>query len=286
MPYTSTLKLFRRIRDEIKPLYGHEAEMLAMYIVEDVSGFSSTHILIDQQIMVVPEVELNILNYIEQLKKHKPIQYILGKAHFYENIFEVNKSTLIPRPETEGLVRLVLQYLKGKEVVSLLDIGVGSGCIAISIALNQPKITVEGIEVSPSALAVAKRNAERLGATVNFFLADIFTYKSSKKYDIIISNPPYVRESEKLQMNKNVLNYEPSKALFVTDSDPLVFYKQIIEFSNDALADSGAIFFEVNELLANEVADLMRKRGFYQIEIFQDMNEKNRFVFGKKQLLA
>ena len=254
--------------------------MLAMLIVEDVSGFHSTDILVDNKFQTGPSFRSTILKYILQLKKQEPIQYILGKAYFYENMYEVNENTLIPRPETEELVKLVLAYCQDKIPINVLDIGVGSGCIATSIALNLPRAKVDGLDVSTSALVVARRNADKLGAEVNFFQADIFSFHSDKTYDIIVSNPPYVRESEKKLMNKNVINHEPAKALFVTDSDPLIFYNCIVKFSKEALSSNGAIFFEVNEAFAEDVAKLLETSNFHKIEVVKDINSKDRFVYG------
>ena len=280
MVYTSTLGLFRQIRDEIKPVYGQEADMLAMLIVEDVSGYNSTDILVDNKFQTGPSFRSTILKYILQLKRQEPIQYILGKAYFYEHMFEVNESTLIPRPETEELVKLVLDYAQGRSPVNILDVGAGSGCIATSIALDLPQAKVEGLDISTSALVVAIRNAEKLGADVDFYQADIFTHKTNKSYDIIVSNPPYVRESEKKLMNTNVVEHEPAKALFVPDSDPLLFYKCIVEFSKQALTANGAIFFEVNDAFASEVVKLLEKSYFNKIVSVKDINDKDRFVYG------
>jgi release factor glutamine methyltransferase len=282
MVYTSALSLFKQIRDEITPIYGQEADMLAMLIVEDVSGFSSTDILTDHKFQTGPNFRATILKYILQLKRQEPIQYILGKAYFYDNYFEVNRSTLIPRPETEELVRLIEDYLHQKPLVRVLDIGTGSGCIANSIALKAPNASVSALDVSSSALAVAERNANVIGADVLFFQADILTYKSDQKFDLIVSNPPYVRESEKKEMNKNVLEHEPAKALFVTDDDPLIFYEAIINFAKTALVNKGAIYFEVNQYLAKDVTVLLRNAKYDSILIYKDINGNDRFVSGIK----
>lgn len=282
MVYTSTLALFRQIRDEIKPIYKHEADMLAMFIVEDVSGFSSTDILTDHKFQTGPNFRATILKYILQLKRQEPIQYILGKAYFYDNVFEVNESTLIPRPETEELVQLVLNHMDGKTGLKVLDIGVGSGCIATSIALNNLACKVEGIDVSTTALAVAKRNVVKLGAEVDLLHADIFSFESEKEYQVIVSNPPYVRESEKEFMAENVLAHEPAKALFVPDDDALIYYNRIVKFANDHLEINGSLFFEVNESLATEVATIMRENGFDNIVVANDINGKDRFVYGSR----
>ena len=282
MVYTSTLSLYRKIRDEIESVYGPEADMLAMLIVEDVSGFSSTDILTDHKFQTGPNFRSTILKYILQLKKQVPIQHILGKAYFYNNVYEVNECTLIPRPETEELVQMVIDYSQDKQPQRVLDIGTGSGCIAISLAENRPQDTVDALEVSLSALKVAERNSSKLGIKVNFLHEDIFTYESPHQYDVIVSNPPYVRESEKKQMNPNVLEYEPAKALFVPDNDPLIFYDRITEFARAYLHRPGALFFEVNEALAKDVAGLMKEKGMQNITIVKDINGKNRIVYGQQ----
>lgn len=280
MVYTSTLSLFRQIRDDIKPIYGQEADMLAMLVVEEVSGFNRTDILVDNKFQTGPNFRSMILKYILQLKREEPIQYILGKAYFFDNMYEVNEDTLIPRPETEELVQLVLGHIQDGASLNILDIGTGSGCIASSIALNSPFAEVDGVDISTSALTVARRNAEKLGAKVNFFHGDIFSYTTNKRYDVIVSNPPYVRESEKKLMNANVINHEPASALFVSDKNPLIFYDRIIEFGKNAIKAGGALFFEVNEAFGNEVAKMLGKSNYHKIEVVKDINDKDRFVYG------
>ena len=280
MVYTSTLSLFRQIRDDIKPIYGQEADMLAMLVVEEVSGFNRTDILVDNKFQTGPNFRSMILKYILQLKREEPIQYILGKAYFFDNMYEVNEDTLIPRPETEELVQLVLGHIQDGASLNILDIGTGSGCIASSIALNSPFAEVDGVDISTSALTVARRNAEKLGAKVNFFHGDIFSYTTNKRYDVIVSNPPYVRESEKKLMNANVINHEPASALFVSDKNPLIFYDRIIEFGKNAIKPGGALFFEVNEAFGNEVAKMLGKSNYHKIEVVKDINDKDRFVYG------
>jgi len=179
-------------------------------------------------------------------------------------------------------VRIVLEFMDANDIKSVLDIGTGSGCIAISVALNQPTSDVEGIDISMSALVVAERNAKNLEANLTFTHADIFSLQTHKKYDLIVSNPPYVRESEKSQMNINVIDHEPGKALFVLDSDPMIFYKCITQFCSEGLKEGGGIFYEVNENFANDVAELLAKNKFRQIEVVKDINNKDRFVYGIK----
>ena len=280
MVNTSSLSLFRQIRDEIKPIYGPEADMLAMLIVEDVSGFNNTEILIDNKFQTGVKFRSTIEEYILRLKREEPIQYILGKAYFYDNMYEVNEDTLIPRPETEELVKLVLDHIPDEQTLNILDIGTGSGCIASSIALNSVNAKVDGLDISTSALAVARRNAASIRAEVNFFQADIFTYATDKNYDLIVSNPPYVRNSEKKLMSANVLNHEPAKALFVSDKNPLIFYACIIEFGKNNISANGGLFFEINEAFGSEVAEMLDKSNYHKIEVVKDINDKDRFVYG------
>jgi len=282
MVYTSTLSLYRQIREEIMPIYGDEANMLSMLIVEDVSGFSSTDILTDHKFQTGPSFRSTIYKYILQLKKQLPIQYILGKAFFYDNMYEVNENTLIPRPETEELVKMAIKYIEENNSSSVLDIGTGSGCIAISIALNYSDSNIEALDISLAALKVAEKNAQKLNANIKFIHADILSYQANKAYNLIISNPPYVLESEKRAMDINVLNHEPEKALFVTDKDPLIYYKCITEFSRNSLKPGGALFYEINENFAHEIAYLLKTNRFDKIEVIKDINNKDRFVRGIK----
>lgn len=282
MRYTSTRSLFNQIRNEIKPIYGDEADTLAMFIVEDVSGFSSTDILTDHKFQTGPSFRSTILKYILQLKQQEPIQYILGKAFFYENIYEVNEDTLIPRPETEELVRLALDYMDSNNTNFVLDIGTGTGCIAITLALNNSKSAVEAMDISLSALKVAERNAQKLNADITFIHADILSFEANKEYDLIISNPPYVRESEKLTMSINVLNHEPGIALFVDDDDPLIFYRSITDFCGKGLKPGGSVFYEVNDHFAAAIASMLRTSSFNKVEVVKDLNGKDRFVYGVK----
>ena len=209
------------------------------------------------KILLANEIDLNESNQtlfqsaLERLKTHEPIQYVLGKTSFMDMEFKVNSSVLIPRPETEELVRLMLKEdLDGKNI---LDIGTGSGCIAISLAKNLPNAKVTAIDISKDALEVAKENAKLNNVEVNFINADIFKYKSDKKYDVIVSNPPYVLESEKIIMKQNVLDFEPDLALFVDDNEPLKYYLEIINFSKYCLKSKGMIYFEINIRFSSEL---------------------------------
>jgi len=238
------------------------------------------------KILLADEIDLNesnqplFLNALERLKTHEPIQYILGKTNFMDLEFRVNSSVLIPRPETEELVRLMLKEdLDGKEV---LDIGTGSGCIAISLTKNLHNAKVSALDVSNDALEVARENAELNNVNIEFIHADILEYQSDKKYDVIVSNPPYVLESEKMLMKQNVLNYEPEIALFVDDVNALKYYESIIKFSFNNLNSQGQIFFETNENYKDELNKLAQNYEYNIIEFKLDINDKNRFLILSK----
>ena len=234
------------------------------------------------KILLADEIDLNesnqtlFLNALERLKTHEPIQYVLGKTTFMDLEFKVNNSVLIPRPETEELVRLMFKEdLDGKEI---LDIGTGSGCIAISLAKNLPNVKVSALDISKDALEIAKENTKSNNVDIEFINADIFQYKSDKKYDVIVSNPPYVTESEKSSMKKNVLDYEPELALFVDDSEPLKYYDFIMNFSKNHLNRNGQIFFEINEKFCKKLEMLCREYSYGSITFIKDNFNKNRIL--------
>ena len=215
-----------------------------------------------------------------RLKKQEPIQYILGTTEFYGLTFKVNKHTLIPRPETEELVDWVLSNLHDQDsVLDIIDIGTGSGCIAISLAKNIPTAIVSGLDVSEKALEIAKENAVKNQVLVSFCQKDILrTTSLEKKYDVIVSNPPYVRQLEKKAMNANVLDYEPGVALFVPNEDPLLFYRKIAQLAMVSLQTRGWLYFEINEYLSKEMDVLLKEIGFANIEIKKDFREVPRMI--------
>ena len=237
------------------------------------------------KILLADEIDLNESNQnlfssaLERLKTHEPIQYVLGKTTFMDLEFKVNNSVLIPRPETEELVRLMLKEdLDGKEV---LDIGTGSGCIAISLTKNLHNAKVCALDISKDALEVALENAELNNVNIEFIHADIFEYNSEKKYDVIVSNPPYVLESEKSQMKQNVLDYEPGLALFVKDIEPLKYYTEIFNFSQNNLRGKGFLFFEINNKVEETLSDGLILNNF-NFKIYRDHNGFKRCVFARK----
>ncbi len=213
-----------------------------------------------------------------------PIQYILRNTHFYGLSFEVNPSVLIPRPETEELVEWILTNNPPHEIrkLKILDIGTGSGCIAIALAKNLPDAQVFAIDVSAAALDVAKRNAKRNQAHVTFIQIDILTTENLiETFDIIVSNPPYVRNLEKHEIKNNVLDNEPHLALFVDDLDALIFYRKIVALAIKNLSENGALYFEINQYLAKETMDLLETNGFSHMELRKDIYGNNRMVFGR-----
>ena len=227
--------------------------------------------------------ETNIARFekvLLRLKTQEPIQYILGTTEFYGLTFKVNKNTLIPRPETEELVDWVLSNLHDKDrVLEILDIGTGSGCIAISLAKNIPTARVSGLDISEKTLEVAQDNAVKNQVLVSFFKKDILETTALKnKYDVMVSNPPYVRQLEKKAMKANVLDYEPGLALFVPNEDPLLFYRKIAQLAMVSLQTRGWLYFEINEYLSKEMDVLLKDIGFANIEIKKDFREVPRMI--------
>ena len=216
---------------------------------------------------------------VRQLRQHRPLQYVLGETECCGYLFHVDENVLIPRPETEELVRWITADWHGK-TPRILDIGTGSGVIAVSLARNLPGAIVSALDVSPGALAVARENAGRNGANVTFTQADILKEFPEGTFDVIVSNPPYVRESEKERMRRNVLDYEPHRALFVPDGDPLLFYRRIAAIGTRQLDSGGALYVEINESCGPQTADLMSEAGYADIELRTDIFGKDRMLKG------
>ena len=222
---------------------------------------------------------LFLQNVLSELKYQIPIQYIIGETEFYGLLFKVDKNVLIPRPETEELVDWIIQNHKNEQNIKILDIGSGSGCIAISLAKNLPKAQVSAIDISAEALSVAKNNAALNKVNVNFLNADILKIqKLNADFDIFVSNPPYVRELEKDQMQQNVLANEPHIALFVKNENPLLFYDKIAELAKNHLTENGVLYFEINQYLGNETVELLKTKGFKNIEVKKDIYGVDRMV--------
>ena len=216
---------------------------------------------------------------IVRLLNEEPIQYILKSTFFYGLEFICTPSALIPRPETEELVDWIIKSETNE--ITILDIGTGTGCISVSLA-NHNGFVLDALDISSSALELAKQNAKKNKVNINFIEADILEYKSDKKYDLIVSNPPYVRNLEKKKMQNNVLHFEPELALFVEDDDPLFFYSAILKFAHNNLIDNGKIYFEINEYLYNDIKGLLIFFGYVNIELKKDSFGKFRFVKAAK----
>jgi len=239
--------------------------------------------------LALPETPVNqkqnheIIRICRELKRGKPIQYIIGETNFYNCLIRVNSETLIPRSETEELVDIIIKENRGFRG-SILDIGTGSGCIAIVLAINLPGSSVTGIDISEGAIAIAKENARLNNANVNFFPADIFIHNTIKitSTDIIVSNPPYIRASERRDMAKNVLDYEPHSALFVPDDDPLKYYSAIISLAEKILVPRGMIYFEINEAMGSLIVHLLGSFRYKNPEIIKDINGRDRIIKATK----
>lgn len=256
-----------------------EAESFFYITLEELKGWKRTDLALNPDAEITAEEQVKWDEVLEQLERQKPIQYIFGKAPFFGLEFEVNEHTLIPRPETEELVEWIVQENKLSGKIKILDIGTGSGCISIALAKNLPDAEVYAIDVSPEALAVAKRNAEHNNTAVDFWQKDILTTESLPEiFDIIVSNPPYVRHLEKEEIKKNVLEHEPHLALFVEDNDALLFYRKIAELAKTALAPGGKLYFEINQYLGRETADMLTGKGYQNVELRKDIYGNDRMV--------
>lgn len=275
--------LFRDLRKQITLSEdAAEIESMLYLILEHVAGITRSDIIAQKAISSTEKEEQRFEDIIKRLNTHEPVQYILGKTEFFGRAFNVNPSVLIPRPETELLIDHVLKNTsndRGK----ILDIGTGSGCIAITLAKELPAKTVIAFDISEGALKTASENARELSAEVDFKKMDILTEPIPfNDLEIIVSNPPYVAASEKLSMQDNVLKHEPHLALFVPDNDALIFYKVIAEKGFDALQQNGKIVVEINERFGNETADIFSKRGFKDVRVIKDLQGKDRIIFATK----
>ncbi len=268
---------------ELTPLYdAGEAESFFYLILEAKHQLQRVDLALQPE-LAFSESELKIWSSIlEQLKKEIPIQYILGVTHFYGLEFEVNSAVLIPRPETEELVDWIVLKSKiknQKSKLKILDIGTGSGCIAIALAKNLPNAQVFALDVSEQALATAKTNAELNQVTIQFLHQSILeTENLGQQFDVIVSNPPYVRELEKQEIKKNVLDNEPHLALFVEDNDALIFYRKIAQLAQKNLNPQGQLYFEINQYLGQEMLDLLHEMGFKNSELRQDIYGNDRMI--------
>jgi release factor glutamine methyltransferase len=265
------------------PIYDSgEAESFFYLILEEKKQLRRIDLALQPDLVFSDKEIQNWNSILEQLKLEIPVQYLLGKTHFYGLEFEVNENVLIPRPETEELVDWIVsdnQITKSASPLRILDIGTGSGCIAISLAKNIPNAEVFAIDISEKALATAQKNAENNQVNVTFIHKNILgTEDLEQQFDIIVSNPPYVRNLEKEEIKKNVLDNEPHLALFVEDNNALVFYRKIAELAQQSLSPNGQLFFEINQYLGKEMIALLEKMNFKNIELRKDIYGNDRMI--------
>jgi release factor glutamine methyltransferase len=279
-----TIKQYRdQFIQELTPIYGMEEADSFFYLILDAKHQLKRVDLALQPNLVFSITELETWNLIlDQLKKEIPVQYLLGTIHFYGLEFEVNPNVLIPRPETEELVDWIIESQNSElrtQKLKILDIGTGSGCIAISLAKNLPNAEVFALDVSEQALATAQRNAESNQVQIQFIHQSILeTEDFEHQFDIIVSNPPYVRDLEKQEIKKNVLDNEPHLALFVADNDALLFYRKIAQLAQKNLSPTGQLYFEINQYLGQEMVALLKEMNFQNTELRKDVYGNDRMT--------
>ncbi len=271
---------------ELQGLYDEdEIKAIFLVVVAEKFGLNRTNYQLRKTDIVKEADKAEVLSILQNLKKHRPIQYILNKADFYGEVFQVNESVLIPRQETEELVDLIIKNHKSSQNLKIIDIGTGSGCIPITLSKHLNNALVTTIDISKEAIKTAQENAKNLKTQVQFINADIFEWEyifSDQHYNIIVSNPPYITPGEKQHMNQNVLAYEPELALFIEESAPLIFYDVISSFALKHLTPDGDLYFEINQYLGPEMKELMVKKGFEQVRLIKDINGADRIIHAKK----
>jgi len=273
-------KALLHIQSELTGLYPEtEIRNFSYLIIEKLTGFSRTEVYVNKNTLFSVEQQHEIESFIEKLKKYVPIQYILGETEFYGLPFYVNESVLIPRPETEELVDWIRKENDRSEEYHLLDIGTGSGCIAIALKSEFKNSSVDAFDISVEALETARRNATLNNVVINFSEIDILnTTDFPTKWEIIVSNPPYIAENEKDGMLPNVLDYEPHLALFVPDNDPLLFYRTIALFAQKHLKTNGKLYFEINREAGLPCVNLLTEMGYRDVELRKDISGNDRMV--------
>jgi len=253
--------------------YSREIFNWAYITINNLFGYDRANCIVNQNQKISLHQRRKIKRIVCQLKKNKPIQYILEECVFFDLKFKINSGVLIPRPETEELVKWILK----DEFKSMIDIGTGSGCIAISIAKNK-NVNAHAIDISNASIQLAKENADFHGVNINFLNIDILTENLNNKVDIVVSNPPYVLKKEKKHMNKNVVDYEPEIAIFVDDNNPFIFYKIIAKKAKKILNRNGKIYFEINENYSSEVMKILKYYGYVNIKLKKDINDRDRMI--------
>ena len=276
-------KIVAYIRSRLQPYYtAEEVSALSRIVCCDLFGQAPTDYYLGKDIVLSSKKEQELEDILQRLSRFEPLQYIEGRTLFLGREFWVAPGVLIPRPETEELVELMLKEIPAD--ARILDVGTGSGCIAISLAKELPDTLVTAWDVSPEALSVARVNARKLQADVRFVECDVLACQVDEVglYDVIVSNPPYVTEAEKADMEPNVLQWEPSLALFVPDDDPLRFYRRIAVLGRDMLADGGRLYFEINRAYGREMVEMLRTMGYVGVRVEKDLSQNDRFVIAEK----
>lgn len=281
MNYSQIKKIFHQ---QLKEIYiENEIDSLFFIALEYVTSISKIEYILQKEEEISEEKLIKLKFILEELTKNKPIQYITKNAYFYGLNFYVNEKVLIPRQETNELVDWVLMSVTHSKPIKILDIGTGSGCIAITLKKNLPLSEVFAIDISNEAIQVAQKNANDNEVEINFLQKNILEINDLKSnFDIIISNPPYVRELEKLEMAPNVLDNEPHLALFVPDNNPLLFYEKITEIALKNLTEDGMLFFEINQYLSAETKKMIENKGFKNVTLRKDLQENYRMILAKK----
>lgn len=276
--------VFVEYRTQLKALYdAQEADAITLTVLKEATGQSGAYLKAFHEYVLSTGQQDKVKTVLQELITGKPLQYVLGHTEFCGLQFKVNPSVLIPRPETEELVEWVLNSDLPQTAINILDIGTGSGCIAISLKKNIPNATVSAMDISADALTTAKENAQLNDVEVNFIEGDILnlTHNSqltTRNYNIIISNPPYVTPADQDLMHANVTDFEPHTALFVTQDDPLLFYKAIADLATKKLVKGGLLFFEINESYGIETVEMLKEKQFKDVELRKDMSGRNRMI--------
>ena len=275
---------YNELRHQLAPIYGDgEAKAIAQMVYEVRFGLSLSDIYLGKDTQLSANSQAELEGIAERLLHQEPVQYVLGEASFCNRTFHVEPGVLIPRPETAELCEWITQKERSSSC-HILDIGTGSGCIAISLALDIPQAKVTAWDISSTALEIARKNAQQLKADVTFQEVDILSPLTShhspiiSTFDIIVSNPPYICNKEREQMEQNVLEHEPHTALFVPDKDPLLFYRAIAQFGLTALKPDGELYFEINPIYANEMQEMLSAMSYHAIEIKEDQFGKPRMI--------
>lgn len=279
---TETIAYIKKMLDTCYP--PHEISSITRLIMEHVCSIQPYQLLLDKGKELSDTEKEQIKQIVNRLKNSEPIQYILGETFFYGFTFQVTPAVLIPRQETEELVELILRDCKDQET-RILDIGTGSGCIAITLARYLMQAQVYALDISAEALAIAQKNATTNQANVSFMEIDILSTQTNpfnQQFNCIVSNPPYIMNKEKIDMEQNVLAHEPHLALFVPDDDPLLYYRTIARLGKEWLQDKGTLYFEINAQCGRQTAEMLEAEGYNAIEIIQDISHKDRIIKAHK----